>query len=416
MQTERYEDTHMVITGLITEYNPFHNGHLYHLMNAKKITGADMIVVVMSGNFVQRGTPALLDKWTRTEMALRCGADLVLELPSVYATGSAELFALGAVRVLHGLKKVGHVVFGSESGDISPLHQVANFIQTESDDFKEALKLELEKGLSFPVARERALSKLLQGNNIPNLPNDILGIEYLKAGLQLNTSIEFHTMKRLSSDYHDLDTDKALSSATAIRKSFSQGNVDSISHTMPKASYELMQACSNNAVWPTDLSQLLLYKIRSMSREDIKEIHGISEGLENRIKDASLKATDYESLVEMIKTKRYVRTRIQRTLLNILLGVKSEFVSKVYSTSNAAYGRVLGFNDNGRSLIGHIRKDCEIPLVTNVNKYVADDQLIEAMLNMDLMCTDIYTLLRGDGKGALDRLKQPIYLKSNDNK
>jgi len=401
----------MNIVGLITEYNPFHNGHLYHLMNSKKITGADATVVVMSGNFVQRGTPALLDKWSRAEMALNCGADLVLELPSVYATGSAEIFALGAVRVLTGLQKIQNIAFGSESGEIEPLLQVARFIQKESDEFKSALKVELDRGFSFPVAREKALGLLLEQENVPTLPNDILGIEYLKAGLRSNSHIQFNTMKRLSSDYHDIDTDKALSSATAIRQAIFEGNLSEISHTMPESSYTALNAHLENSVNPNALSQLLLYKIRSTDVEDLAKIQDVSEGLEYRIKDAATRATDYNTLVDLIKTKRYVRTRIQRALLNILLGVDSELIQSINADENAAYARVLGFNDTGRQIMNHIRKDATIPLITNINKFSSESSLINKMLQMDITATDIYTLLRGDCTGALDRLKQPIYKK-----
>ena len=401
----------MNLTGLITEYNPFHNGHQYHLMNSKKITNADAIVVVMSGNFVQRGTPALLDKWTRTEMALKGGADLVLELPTIFATGSAEIFALGAVRVLNGLSKIDHVVFGSEAGDLTPLHKVAHYLHDEPKEFQEALKEELSAGHSFPVARERALKILLSGNGIPTLPNDILGIEYIKAGLRMNTNMEFGTIQRLSSDYHDLDTAKALSSATAIRKSFFEGKLNEIGHTLPKTSYDALTAFSDQTVHPDKLSELLLYKIRTTDVHSLEKIQDVSEGLEFRIKDSALKAKSYTELVDLVKTKRYVRTRIQRALLNILLNVDSELVSSVNNNEDAAYARVLGFNDTGRKVMNYLRKDAEIPMITNINKFVPEHSIIEEMLHLDMKATDVYTLLRGDNTGALDRLNQPIYLK-----
>lgn len=401
----------MKLTGLITEYNPFHNGHQYHLMNSKKITGADAVVVVMSGNFVQRGTPAILDKWLRTEMALLGGADLVIELPTVYATGSAEIFALGAVRVLNGLSKVDHIVFGSESGDIRPLYDVAHYIYDEPAEYQESLKSELGLGHSFPAARERALKMLLASDEVPALPNDILGIEYIKAGLRINSDIEFRTMQRLSSDYHDIDTDKALSSATAIRKAFFDGLLGEISHTLPKSSYEALKAHNRDAVHPSTLGNMLLYKIRTTDLKTLESIQDISEGLEYRIKDAAIKAKSYEELVDLIKTKRYVRTRIQRSLLNILLDVRSEFVSSVSQSDDAVYARVLGFTETGRKVMNHIRKEAEIPLITNVNKYTAEKSIIQDMLELDMRATDVYTLLRGDNTGALDRLRQPIYLK-----
>lgn len=401
----------MNLVGLITEYNPFHNGHLYHLMQAKKETHADATVVVMSGNFVQRGTPALLDKWTRTEMALKGGADLVIELPLVYATGSAELFAQGAVRTLHGLTKVNNVIFGSESGSIEPLKKVGHFLSDEPKDFKEQLKQELSSGFAFPVARERALRHFLSADSVPTLPNDILGIEYIKAGYRLNTHMSLGTIQRLSSDYHDLDTDQALSSATAIRAAYFDGRLHENQHTIPQTTYDTICEHTNDTVHPEALGQLLLYKLRTTPPEVLRGIHDVSEGLEFRIKDAALRAQSYEQLVSSIKTKRYVRTRIQRVLLNILFNIEKDFIQSITTSNNAAYARVLGFTDTGRQVMNHIRKDAEIPLITNVNKFVSDTPLISKMLEKDMIATDVYSILRGDNKGAQDRLKQPIYLR-----
>jgi len=401
----------MKLVGLVTEYNPFHNGHQYHLQQAKKTTGADATVVVMSGNFVQRGTPALLDKWTRTEMALKGGADLVIELPFVYATGSAEIFAQGAVRTLHGLSKIDHIVFGSESGSIAPLKTVAKFLSQETAEFQDQLKNELSAGFAFPVARERALKQFLNSDDVPTLPNDILGIEYLKAGYRLQTNIEFETIQRLSSDYHDLDTDQALSSATAIRAAYFEGRLKDNQHTIPQSTYQTICNHNNDTVHPETLGQLLLYKLRTTPINQLQRIHDVSEGLEFRIKDAALKATSYEDLVERIKTKRYVRTRIQRVLINILFNIEQNFIKEITQSEGAAYARILGFTDKGRQVMNYIRKDAQIPLITNINKYESESAMVKQMLEIDQMATDVYTVLRGDNTGAQDKLKQPIYLK-----
>ena len=401
----------MKLTGLITEYNPFHNGHMYHLNKSKDQTKAEGIVVIMSGNFVQRGTPALLDKWTRTQMALYGGADLVIELPTVYATGSAEIFALGAVRILHGLNQIQNVVFGSETGTIDPLRKVAKYLHKEPEAFKDALKTELSFGHAFPVARENALEKLMIHDKMPSLPNDILGIEYLKAGLRLKTHMDFDTLQRISSAYHDTDTNTALSSATAIRKAYFDNKLDEIVHTLPRPSYDLLRRYSNQTVSPQALGSFLLYKLRTTSPETLGRIQDVSEGLEYRMKDAAIKATTYDELVDLIKTKRYVRTRVQRALLNTLLNVETDFVKYVMHSESAAYARILGFNDKGRKIMKHMRKTSAIPLITNINKHTHEHPLVQSMLELDTRATDVYTLLRGDGKGALDRLTQPVYLK-----
>lgn len=401
----------MKLTGLVTEYNPFHNGHMYHLNKSKELSGADGIVVVMSGNFVQRGTPALLDKWTRTEMALKGGADLVIELPTVYATGSAEIFALGAVRILDGLNQVDNLVFGSESGTITPLKEIAHYLHKESHAFKEALKHELNLGHAFPVAREKALEKLSIQGKMPSLPNDILGIEYLKAGFRLNSKMTFDTIQRVSSAYHDTDTDTALSSATAIRKAYFDNRLDEISHTLPKASYDVLRRDCHLTVSPESLGSFLLYKLRTTPTEKLEKIQDVGEGLEYRMKDAALRAKSYDQLLDLIKTKRYVRTRVQRALLNTLLNVETGFVKSVIHSEVAAYARILGFNDKGRQIMKQLRKTSNIPLITNINKHTHEDPLVQAMLDLDTRATDVYTLLRGDGTGALDRLTQPVYLK-----
>ncbi len=404
----------MKLTGLITEYNPFHNGHKYHLEKSKEETEADGIVVVMSGNFVQRGTPALIDKWTRAQMALSSGADLVIELPTVYATGSAEIFALGAVRLLHGLNQIDKVVFGSETGSIAPLNKIAHYLYKESEAFKVALKTELNMGHAFPVARERALQNLLIEGNIPSLPNDILGIEYLKAGLRMQTPMTFSTIKRMSSAYHDTDTLTALSSATAIRKAYFDNQLEEIIHTLPRASYDLLRRFPDLTVSPDNLGSFLLYKLRTSSAKSLSKIQDVSEGLEYRMIEAAVKANTYEQLVDLIKTKRYVRTRVQRALLNTLLNVETQFVNSVVQSESAVYARILGFNDTGRKIMKTLRKTSTIPLITNINKHTHEEAIIQSMLNLDTRATDVYTLLRGDGKGALDRLTQPVYLKDED--
>ncbi len=403
----------MRIAGLITEYNPFHNGHAYHLEQVKKHLGFDGVVVIMSGNFVQRGTPALLDKWTRTDMALRGGADLVIELPAVYASASAEIFALGAVRILNGLNCVEQIIFGSESGDISELKETALLLHKESPAYKDALKLELSAGHAFPVARARAIASHFGKSESPSLPNDILGMEYIKAGLRMNSPLKFDTIKRISSNYHDTDIDTAFSSATAVRKAFFEGRQDEARLAVPKSTYELLIRNSANIVSSEALYPFIMYKLRTESHASLSRIQDMNEGLEHRIKDAADRAQSYEDLVDLIKTKRYVRTRIQRVLLNTLLGVETDFVTQAVQSEHAAYARVLGFNDTGRKIMKQMRKSAEIPIITNVNKHVPTQEIALDMLALDMRATDFYTLLNGTGTGAQDKLMRPVHHKND---
>ncbi len=401
----------MNLIGLITEYNPFHNGHAYHLHRAKEKTGADGTVVVMSGNFVQRGTPAIFNKWMRTEMALQGGADLVLELPAIYATASAEIFALGAVRVLSGLGCINEIVFGSESGEMAGLEDVAHLLHKESDAFKEVLKHELSKGYPFPKAREKALREHFSVHNLPSLPNDILGIEYIKAGLRTNAKVRFNTIKRLESQYHDTDVQKKLSSATAVRKAFFEGRVKEAKSAVPAATYDMLLNKGQRAVSPEALYPLLMYKLRTESHLRLSEIQDMSEGLEHRILDAAQRASSYTDLVDRVKTKRYVRTRIQRVLLNTLLGIDSTFMKAITHDEGAVYARVLGFNDTGRSIMKHMRKVSQIPVITNVNKCSLSQANAEKMLSLDFRATDVYSILDQSYAGAQDKLIKPIYLR-----
>ena len=240
----------MNILGIIVEYNPFHNGHLFHLEQAKKLANADYVIAVMSGNFMQRGVPAFLDKWSRTKMALSCGVDMVIELPVTHASTSAENFAFGAISILENLKIVDSVCFGSELGNIETLKELSNILSNEPNSFKKHLKEHLDLGLTFPKARSNALYKYITENNlfsisnehlenILNSPNNILGIEYLKALNKLHSNIVPYTITRKTAGYHDVEIHDSISSATAIRNSVD--NLDLIKSSMPDAAFEILK-------------------------------------------------------------------------------------------------------------------------------------------------------------------------------
>lgn len=258
----------MKIAAIVAEYNPFHNGHLYQIQKAKQITDADYMIVVMSGNFTQRGTPALIDKYSRAKMALMGGADLVLELPVCYATGSAEYFASGAIALLNQLGCVDSICFGSECGDIVPLKKIAGARAHESDEYQKLLKTHLKCGCTYPVARNTALAETLDGfipfDMILGYPNNILGIEYIKAIIRQNSTIEPFTNLRIGSDYHSYRLADTFSSAISIRQSLAtQDNLEMVRPQLPGAVYDIMKEDFHKTfpVFASDFSSMLNFKL-----------------------------------------------------------------------------------------------------------------------------------------------------------
>jgi predicted nucleotidyltransferase len=269
----------MLVNGIIAEYNPFHNGHQYHMNVAKEHTGADYTIVVMSGNFVQRGAPALLDKFKRAEMALRGGADLVLELPAYYAASSAEYFATGAVAILDKLGVVNHLCFGSECGDTETLKQIAAILSQEPDEYVELLRDYMREGMSYPAARTTALLQYAPSfskyRDVFSSPNNILGIEYIKALLRRNSAITPVTTLRVGSDYHDIRLGIHQSSARAIREALKDEQpVSCLLNHMPENAYQIM-AATMKQIGPVSLIQLLLHCITNFYRNSLTVMNDI---------------------------------------------------------------------------------------------------------------------------------------------
>ena len=264
------------VLGIIAEYNPFHNGHLYQLNSSKSITNSDYSIAIISGNFTQRGDVAIVDKWTRAQMALENGIDLVIELPTVYAISSAENFASGAVKILDSLGIVNFLSFGSECNDISILSQVTDVLVDEPPEYKTLLSHELDKGVSFPKARERALMMYLNDvrrfASVLSSPNNILGIEYLKALKRQKSPMQPITIQRKDSKYNDdtIPTDSQFASATALRKLCATHHSDILQRFMPEASYNLLSSAMENGNIVKSLSdfdKLIIYTLRKMTTD-----------------------------------------------------------------------------------------------------------------------------------------------------
>ncbi|MBF8982183.1 nucleotidyltransferase [Lutibacter sp. B2] len=390
----------MKVLGIIAEYNPFHNGHKYHLLDSLHRTNTTHSVAIMSGNFLQRGAPALLNKWERAKMAVKEGVDLVIELPFPYACNSAEYFAFGAISLLNSLNIIDYVSFGSECGNIEKLKTIASVLTEEPIEYKTLLKSFLSKGNSFPSARENALSTYLNDSTLEEIirtPNNILGIEYIKALINLNSKMEPFTINRIKTEYHSKNIENSICSATAIRNHLTKDSYDIslLSSVMPNDSYAILSENIKEELSPihiSDFSQMILYSLRKSSTNVLKEIVDVTEGLENRIKNASSKAVDIELFLQLTKTKRYPLTRLQRICIHTLLGLTKDHILKFSSLGTAPYARILAFSSKGKELIKTLKKTSSIPILTNINKQPLSNEIANEMLSLDILSSDLYNL------------------------
>lgn len=416
----------MKVVGLITEYNPFHNGHLYHFTKAKEQAGADYTLCVMSGNFLQRGEPALVNKWARTQMALEAGIDLVLEIPAAYATSSAQSFAEGAVRMLDCSGVVTHLCFGSELGSLEPLTKVASLVLKEPPELQRLIRKYLDKGLVYPKARSEALGDyFLQSESDPvswrelvKSPNNILGIEYLRALQLLDSPIHPLTLERLHSGYNEIKLEhSSIASATSIRHNLQEnGQLSSeLKAYLPESSWRLLSGefqAGRGPVFPENLYPYLLMKLRTCTPDALAKIPDVSEGLEHRILEAAQEATSFYNLVERIKTKRYTWTRIQRILLHCLLGYTQSMAKSFQDAGGPQYLRVLGFTNRGRFLLREMQEKACLPVVTKVAPFLKNPGPAAEMLALDIMATNVHSLLFPTGaqrRAGLDFKSSPIY-------
>lgn len=379
----------MKITGIIAEYNPFHNGHKYHIEKAKEITGADALIVVMSGNFVQRGTPAIMPKHLRAKAALEAGASLVLELPTCYATGSAEFFAYGAVSLFNKLGCVDFICFGSEWGDIEVLKKLAKVLYEEPAKYRSQLNLYLREGCAFPSARQKALKDYFQSDDfdfILSEPNNILGLEYLKALYRTGSKIKPYTIQRISSHYHDSKLQETLSSASAIRNVISSENFSALNGQIPKSSVSMMKECCHFRfpVYANDFSLLLKYKLMTETKDSFMRYADVSEELANRIRNQLNQFVDFEQFCNLLKTKEVTYTRISRALLHILLNIKATDYTDIH------YARMLGFRLSDSSILSQIKNDASIPLITKLTNTNELSAPAKQMLTTDIVAADLY--------------------------
>ncbi len=402
----------MVVTGIIAEYNPFHNGHLYHLKRAKKDTGADYIVVVMSGDFVQRGAPAIVDKYVRTKMALEAGADLVLELPVYYAVSSADYFAKGATTLLDKLGVVNALSFGSEHGRIEDLTGIAALASHETPAYSVALNQYLVEGKSFAYANTHALMdacedahlKLLL-NEIMSYPNNTLRITYIRSLMARNSSITPHTIYRAKSEFDD--NSPGAYSATSVRSELMRtGNVASLSSQVPDFVLKEIQT-NYRKTFPltrNDFSALLLYKLRSLAfLEEMQKLaengmaHAFSDYLDvsgslaRRIIACMNQYDNYKQFTDLLKTRNMTYSSISRALMHILLDIRKDLMNTFVENDYIGYARMLGFRQDAQPLLTEIKKNSTIPLISKLKDAPSSlDDTSQKMLQSDIFAAELY--------------------------
>ncbi len=422
----------MKITGLITEYNPFHNGHLYHIEKAKEVTGADAVLVVMSGDFVQRGEPAIFSKEIRVHAALASGASAVIELPVVYATGSGEIFAAGAVSLLNALGCVDSICFGTECGNVEVLSSIADLLLEEPEIYRQSLQRNLRQGKSFPVAREEALIEVLGDERmlreILQNPNNILGIEYLKALKKLNSSMKPYTIRREGASYHENSLGWKFDSATSIRQVFRQkeevhgeAHLQQMKASVPEDAFEIYKEYLQEyapATWQ-DYSLLLKYRLMeecsyiNFDSSGLTKYLDVSENLSNRIGNHLEAYVDPESFARLLKTKELNYTRISRSLLHILLSIKTKDLQEYMENGNIFYGRLLGFRKKDAEVLSCIKKNSRIPMISKLadakdvlKRFYEEKEdssgkiyLAIKMLRQDIFASELYDSARNFKEG-----------------
>ena len=396
----------MKAVGLVTEYNPFHNGHLYHLNKAMELTGADISVAVMSGDFVQRGEPAVLDKYTRTSMALNSGVNLVVELPVNYAVSSAESFAAGALKVLDYVK-ADSIAFGSESGNIERLSKLAHILCDNEDTLYKEISKYTANGISYAAARQKVVEKLTDKDTAALLTssNNILAVEYLKAIIKNNYAIKPYTVQRQGDSYNDTDIRSEYASATALRENL---KADNISEYIPvKAG--LILSSNTNYIYPDDITEALFTRLldilfassydKNVFIENVMQYPDVNKEIAGRLYKSAMDmitrtvqqmseskdngAFSFGSLCEHIKTKEVPLSRIKRALVRITLGPDKKHMEKY---ANEPYIRVLGFDTKGQEYLSYIRKTVEVPLITKTADY-------KEMLLDDIHAANIYNMI-----------------------
>ena len=379
----------MKIAAIICEYNPFHNGHKYQIKQIKK--NYDAVICIMSGNFVQRGDVAITDKWTRTKAALLNGADLIVELPVCFSLNTAERFAYGGVCLADSLCVVDSLVFGSECGDIDILRNAAEILGNETGNISRKIKDNLKSGMSYPKARYEAFAQDIP-KDILCEPNNILAIEYIKALNEIQSNIKPMTIKRYIASHNDSNLTNSVTSASAIRKlmranenfcEFIPENLSSL-YNFPKSDIN-------------SLSEILCYLLMTKTAEELSKINDVSEGLENRLKEAAKVCRTFDEISEFVKSKRFTSSRVRRILLSVILNIDKDIAKQ-----RPQYIRVLGMNGTGTQVLSEIKTHSSLPIITKA----ADFKHYNRSFDLDIISGEIFSLIYPSAKS--DYLTSPV--------
>ncbi|MGL4362505.1 MAG: nucleotidyltransferase [Cellulosilyticaceae bacterium] len=393
----------MKIAGIIVEYNPFHNGHLYQISEIKKTLDVDAIIVIMSGQFTQRGTPCICDKFSRAKMALDHGVDLVIELPIPFATASAQYFAEAAVSILHKLGCVTKLSFGCETPNLALLKRIANTLLNEPATMSAYIKVQLSEGVSFPRARQMALEHYLSSelsendkqdlSTLLNNPNNILAIEYIKALLKYNSTITPCPLARKSSNYHDIAIFSPIASATAIRKQLTTNSFSDIQSAMPCAAYETLIKNYLPLITTNDFSDMFHYNIIFSNLASLYAIWDLPNSLARSIYRESKNHTSIESLINAVTSKSYSRATVSRAILRILLQIKTEDILPLENINWIPYIRVLSCAPSSKHVLAHVCRNASVPVITKFNSFYKKANTLEkSLLDLEYKSTQLYSL------------------------
>ena len=407
----------MTTVGIIAEYNPFHNGHKHHIDAIRDQFGADTaVIVVMSGNYTQRGELAIAPKDLRAKTAIDCGANIVLELPFPFSMSSAEFFAKAGVKILNSLGVVDYISFGSESGDIYSLEKTAELIMSETFEEKvsELMKLNESKKLGYPQICDIALKQLSEGHPTPTFstPNNILALEYIKAIKTFNSNIKIHTIKRDGAGYNEgYKAETTIQSATYIRTLIQENIVSAKSYIPDISYYSLCDGYSKGLLPSNDrkLSVAVISKLRLLEPETESDIHDTNNGLLFRLKDASLKTDDINTLVELCKTKKYTTARIRRAIWYLFFGVTSSDMKTL-----PLYTQILGIDTVGKALLKKIKKLSDFPILTKPSRTNGLSQDALRQKQFSDKADSIYYLTLPSFRDGADALRITPYVKDVD--
>lgn len=390
----------MKATGIVVEYNPFHNGHKYHLQKTKELNPNNIIIAVMSGDFVQRGEPSIIDRWTKTKMALANGVDLVIELPVFYSSQSAEIFTKGAVGILEELK-CESMVFGSESGKINELKRISTL--QESEEFKIKLKERLKSGDSYPTAHSSTMKEILGESELNS--NDILGLEYIKAIRYWKSSIIPMTLKREKVGYHDTNIVGDFASATKIREHLKKN--EEISSIVTQESFNTLKEYSN-FTYMENFYPFIRYELIKNSN-NLSDIQDMEIGFENRLLENAIKFINYDEFFKSISNRRYTTGRVQRVLTHTLLALTTNITEEV--KKSIPYVRVLGFNSKGREYLSYLKKFDNSKIITSYKKMNENfSPEVCSLIEFNERSSQIYRLINN-----YNDYKSPIIFKEENN-